>query len=338
MSYESFFLGMDRPAARIDKAGCVADANASMAAVLGLPRDELLGQPLLAFVHTDDRCAVRGLLDEAPYASIESSARLNERVFLWRAWAPEGPEHIWIIGTEVPDRNTEQQVRRLIETEARLEDFSRIVAHDLKAPIRGAGQLVRWLREDLGDSLESGTERHLSLLEDRVQKMETLLTGLSRFTRSTQEIDDPGEVNLNELVKACADLGEDFDLELGPMPTIVTPRAPLSHVLTNLIRNAVNHHDGRAKVLVKAESQGESFAISVTDDGPGIPERLQHRVFSMFLTLNQDGEEHSGIGLSIVQRIVERVGGELRCESPVADGRGTCMTVLWPLHWRRRTR
>ena len=191
-----------------------------------------------------------------------------------------------------------------------------------------------WLREDLGSALSPPADRHMALLEDRVARMDHLLEGLSRFTRSIRALEEPESVNVAELVEASVAPSDHYQISTENLPRLVTPRAPLEHVLGNLIRNAVQHHDQSvANIKVTAERRPCGWEFCVTDDGPGIPPRLQERVFTMFLSLNP-GPDRFGIGLPLVQRILERLGGTITCESPVADERGTRMRVFWPSKWR----
>ncbi|MEM9814729.1 MAG: ATP-binding protein, partial [Pseudomonadota bacterium] len=108
-------------------------------------------------------------------------------------------------------------------------------------------------------------------------------------------------------------------------------RMPLQTVLLNLLSNAIKHHDRTVGwISVDVEILDESYLLSVADDGPGIPEDYHERVFQIFETLRpRDQVEGSGMGLALVKKTVELVGGAIEIVSG-AETRGTTVRVLWP--------
>jgi signal transduction histidine kinase len=117
----------------------------------------------------------------------------------------------------------------------------------------------------------------------------------------------------------------------GEALVISTPRSPLEHVLRNLIANAIKHHDrpaGDIEVSARPIAGGTEF--SVADDGPGIAPEFHKRIFTIFQTLaNRDDQESGGVGLSIVQKTVQRNGGLVWVES-APPALGTRFVFTWP--------
>ena len=114
------------------------------------------------------------------------------------------------------------------------------------------------------------------------------------------------------------------------MPTFKTLRIPLEMVFRNLIHNAIKHRDNsRAKIDVSVNFTTDGYAFSVADNGPGIAPQHHERVFGIFQTLRpRDELEGSGMGLSMVKKAVEGVGGVISLHS---DGiRGTRIIFTWP--------
>jgi len=104
---------------------------------------------------------------------------------------------------------------------------------------------------------------------------------------------------------------------------------PLQQVLQNLIGNAVKHGGPGVAVRVSAEDAGAYWRFAVADNGPGIPEEFQHRIWGIFQTLEpRDKVEGTGIGLSLVKKLIERQGGGVTLHS--RPGEGAVFSFTWP--------
>ena len=122
-----------------------------------------------------------------------------------------------------------------------------------------------------------------------------------------------------------------FQIEIAPdMPIITTGRLRLQQVFQNLIGNAIKHHnrvDGR--ICVGVADAGPMYEFAVTDDGPGIAPQYHQKIFVIFQTLvARDKVEGTGIGLSLVKKIIEGEGGHIWVKS--TDGAGTTFHFTWP--------
>jgi signal transduction histidine kinase len=205
----------------------------------------------------------------------------------------------------------------------------------LKSPLRGIFLLSQWIEEDLQAGKAAVLAEHMTLMRNRVQRMENLLDDLLTYSRVGRLEGALGMVNVAELARSLFELQAPppgFRLELAAdLPSFSTLGTPFEQVLRNLLSNAVKHHD-RAEGAVRLDSApvGEDFyAFTVSDDGPGIAPQYQERVFGMFQTLKpRDVVEGSGMGLALVKKIVERYGGRVVLRS---DGvRGCAVTFTWP--------
>lgn len=232
-------------------------------------------------------------------------------------------------------KKAEDQLRR---TNEELEQFAYIASHDLKAPLRGIDNLAKWIGEDLSDVLTENTQEKMDLLRGRVARLEMLLEDILQYSRAGRIVDSPVSIDTGDLIRQIADEGavpKGFEILIPEaMPTVLTPQTPLRQVLTNLIVNAAKHHDRKTGVInIGAADYGAYYEFSISDDGPGIPPRFHERVFRMFQTLkSRDEKESSGLGLSIVKKLVEWQGGKIWIESE--DGkRGTTFRFLWAKHW-----
>jgi PAS domain S-box-containing protein len=215
-----------------------------------------------------------------------------------------------------------------------LDQFAYFISHDLKAPLRAIANLSQWLEEDLSDKLTEDTKRQMDLLRSRVYRMENLINGLLQYSRAGRVKTELQTVSVETLLSEVIDSlapPPDFTIEIGPgMPVMKTSRILLEQVFANLIGNAIKHHNrppGFVKVSVR--ESGEFYDFSVADNGPGIAPQYHDKVFVIFQTLlPRDQRENTGIGLSLVKKIVESEGGTVRLESQ--EGQGTTIRFTWP--------
>jgi signal transduction histidine kinase len=234
-------------------------------------------------------------------------------------------------------------VHARVEAFENLRHFTSIVSHDLRSPMVAIANLARWLGEDVGDLLPEESARHLELLESRIERVLQLLRDLLEYSRIGRKGVTLERVDTGELVASVGEflsIPDGFTLEIDDeMPVLETSEALLHQVLSNLIHNAVAHHDTDAgTVRVGAVERDGYVFFRVADDGPGIPEAGRHHIFEIFETSHsaEDGE-HTGLGLAIVERIVRTVGGgTVEVESPLDEeaGRGTAMIFAWPVRWK----
>jgi|GEM_PF-417659 len=220
-----------------------------------------------------------------------------------------------------------------------LESFAHVVSHDLKTPLRGIGDLVEYLEEDLQPALSAGNlpdeiALNLTRLDTQRQRMTALIDGILGYSALGRE---QIAVEPMDTAKMLTGLVNDFGLRpeqfsiLGPQPVFDSQPVRFQQVMHNLIGNAIKHHHDLDHLHIVLEitprSGGWSFALS--DNGPGIDARYHDSVFEVFKKLrSKDEVEGSGVGLSIVQRSVQIVGGTVTLTS--TPGRGSCFTIFWP--------
>jgi PAS domain S-box-containing protein len=227
-----------------------------------------------------------------------------------------------------------QTAQQLTERNLELDQFVYVVSHDLKAPLRGIANLAKWLADDLAGQLNEDNQHQMELLQQRVSRMEKLIDGLLAYSRVGRAETSSVSVDVAELLDEILDSlapPPTFIIEVpAVLPTLKAKRLLLSQVFANLISNAIKHHDrANGRIDIFAEERGDFCKFTVADDGPGIPPEYHEKVFSIFQTLNKDStHENTGIGLSIVKKILEAEGGDIWLESQV--GKGTAFYFTWP--------
>ena len=215
-----------------------------------------------------------------------------------------------------------------------LNDFAYVASHDLKAPLRGIMQLSTWIEEDIADYANDETKGNLTLLMSRTSRLDKLLEDLLNYSRIGRMTGDIQTIDTKELILNVFDLqdpSKSITLNFqGAMPIINTAISPFETIIRNLIGNAIKHNNkANGVITISAQEFPRHYQFSVKDNGPGIPQRYHEQIFELFKTLKpRDEVEGSGMGLSIIKKLLDYHKGSITVES---DGEnGTCFTFTWP--------
>jgi len=219
-----------------------------------------------------------------------------------------------------------QLLNELESANQELKDFAYIVSHDLKAPLRAISSLVDWISTDYADKFDEEGKEMLSLLLGRAKRMQDLIDGVLQYSRIGRIRGEKVEVNLNELVAEVIDMiapPENISIKVeNELPSILFERTRIEQVFQNLLSNGVKFMDKpKGEIKIGCVEDGSYWKFSVADNGPGIEEKYFEKIFQIFQTLSpRDELESTGVGLSVVKKIVETYGGKIWVESKVGYG------------------
>lgn len=219
-----------------------------------------------------------------------------------------------------------ERTQELQQANHELNSFAYIVSHDLKAPLRGINQISRWLIDDYGACLDARGLEWLNMLKGQAKLLEKMVNGILEYSRvgRTQEIEDAVDLNLilGEVIKMIAPPPHVRVMIDGKMPVVIGNHVRLMQIFQNLIDNAVKFIGKPAgEIVVGCADAGEWWTFRVADNGPGIEQKYHEKIFEIFQTLSfQNHQESTGIGLSLVKKIVESSGGRIWLESTVGQG------------------
>jgi signal transduction histidine kinase len=201
--------------------------------------------------------------------------------------------------------------------------------------LRGVRLIVDWIMEDAAPGATGALAEYLGLLRSQVARLERMLDDLLQYSRLGHDAAVAGEVDLDALFTESLRLigpPESFTIRtVGRLGRAHGVQVELALILRNTIDNAIKHHDrGAGEVLVAVLHRCGELELLIRDDGPGIPAMFHERVFEVFAKLQpRDEVEGSGLGLSMVSRIVQQRGGQV---SVISDPptRGTTIRILLP--------
>jgi len=223
----------------------------------------------------------------------------------------------------------EKQAELLKQVEAinkELKDFAYIVSHDLKAPLRGIKTLADWITTDYADKLDDNGKEQINLLSSRVDRMHNLIDGILQYSRVGHVKEKHVQVNLNELVPDIIDTiapPENITITIeNQLPIVECEQTRTTQVFQNLLSNAVKYMDKpECQIKIGSVEEDGFWKFSITDNGPGIEEKNFERIFEIFQTLSpRDEVKSTGVGLTVVKKIVELYGGKIWVQSKPGQG------------------
>lgn len=203
------------------------------------------------------------------------------------------------------------------------------VAHEINNPLDG---VIRFVNLSLMHLKEGSMIReYLADVRTGLDRIAGIVQSLLDFSRSIVLETDPQSIGdmvreamnpfRHRVQKGRVNIKMDFE-DAG----IEVPGGTL-HVISNLLKNALDEMPEGGELIIRSSSDEKSLAVSISDNGPGIPEDIREKIFEPFFTTKKIGKG-TGLGLSICQQIIEKLGGALHVDSEV--GRGTTFTITIP--------
>jgi signal transduction histidine kinase len=232
------------------------------------------------------------------------------------------------------EEKVRERTARLEQTISELEAFSYSMSHDLRAPLRAMRGYSQVLLDDYAASLDAAGQEYLKRILTASERLDRLVQDVLRYSRCAREAIDCVPINLEALVAAV--IAEYAPLHAPnaeivvekPLLKVCGHEASLTQVISNLLANAVKFVEPGRRPIVKiwTETRGSRVRVFFSDNGIGIAPEHHAKIFRMFERLSAAGEyEGTGIGLAIVAKAVERMGGDVSVESE--PGRGATFWI-----------
>ncbi|KYG82266.1 PAS domain-containing sensor histidine kinase [Roseivirga echinicomitans] len=324
--------------------GALTKVNQALLDLLGYTHEESKSLRFEDITHAGDLAASKGLMQKIQNGEQDTvilkkryikkdgttiSAKSNLSVV--RDSTGKIKYHVIVIEDISEQERAEQQkenlLKRLEKSNNELQEYAHVVSHDLKSPLRSISALVSWIKEDCNDIMHDQGHRNLDLIELTVEKMESLINGILTYSAIERAKDEERVVSIDETIEnivALLYIPDHITVTVNkPLPSIYADPTRVQQLFQNLIGNAINYIDKEVgTVEIDYQDAGKYWIYSIKDNGVGIAKEYHEKIFGIFQSLNTDPKKGStGIGLSIVKKIVEQYEGEIYLESE--EGVGT---------------
>ena len=228
-------------------------------------------------------------------------------------------------------RQKELLLQKLKHQNEQLNDYAHLVSHDLKSSLRSLSALLTWVKEDCIEKIGEESVGNLNLMEAKIEKMDKFLEDIINYSEIGATSLKTNTIDLNKKVDNIINsihIPKNISVVvIGNLPVLKADARRLRQVFQNLISNAVNFNDKeKGLVEVGVEEAEDFYTFSIKDNGQGIPLEYHQKIFNTFTTLGYQ-EKSTGMGLSIVKRVLDLYGGEIWLESEVSKGSSFYFTI-----------
>lgn len=334
--------------------GKFIQVNRSLCEFLGYSETELLGKTFASITHPDDRYLDLSYARQMLAGNIR--VYQTQKRYLHKlgyvVWALlnvslvkdlDGKPRYFI--AQVQDINQRKRaearlhdlVTELERSNQELEEFARVVSHDLLSPLRKQLILLDLLLEEYDPILDEKGQQHIARIIRFNSQMENLVRSLLTYARVTTQAHPFVKVALNEVIDDVLQELEpeitqiDANITVAQLPTIKGDRRPLRQLFFNLLQNALKFHsrDRVPQIEITYRSSGDRHQILVTDNGIGFDPQQKSKIFAPFHRLHSQSKyKGTGLGLAICEKIVRRHGGAISARS--VPNEGTTFTISLP--------
>ena len=212
-----------------------------------------------------------------------------------------------------------------------LRDYAHMVSHDLKSPLRSIDALTAWLKSDYDNKIDDAGKESLKLIRNNVEKMDTLIKGILEYSTIGKNQLDRYNVDINRLITDIVDIiniPDSITVEKkGQLPVVKGNKYRLQQLFQNIIDNAIHYNDKASGLIeIGVEDRDNFWEFYIKDNGKGIDEAYFDKIFKTFQKL-ENNTQSTGIGLSIVKKIVDLYGGKVWLTSKVGSGTTFFFTI-----------
>ncbi|MBN1975193.1 MAG: hypothetical protein JW787_16235 [Sedimentisphaerales bacterium] len=215
---------------------------------------------------------------------------------------------------------------QVMKANEELTRFAYVMTHDLKSPLRGISTLAAWLKDDHSRELSEEAISKLNQINNRTQRMHNLIDGLLAYIRLISSPDKISAIDTNVIIQQTVEsleLPENIQVCIKKqLPVIECARGKITQIFQHLIQNSIRFIDKQQGLIeINCIERPQYWEFSISDNGSGIDKKYYGKIFKMFQTLERwEISGSAGIGLPIVKKAVEILGGRIWVESNVGEG------------------
>lgn len=311
-------------------------ANDLYCETTGYKREDLIGKKVVDFnmISVEQRREVhqklkeKGVEDKDVELKIRrADGKIIEVIFSLQILEIDGKmSHVYGLVDITERKKTEQKLK---EVNKELDSFTYSVSHDLRAPLRAISGYTRILKEDYGNLIDAEGKRIMNVISNNAQKMGQLIDDLLAFSRLGRQNIVSVPIDMNSLVRsikddliAFSDL-KNIQIDIRNLIIAIGDSSMIKVVMTNLLSNAIKYSSKKDEIIIEVGSyyEGKNIVYYVKDKGAGFDMQYYDKLFGVFQRLHSTSEfEGTGVGLAIVQRIINKHGGKVWAESKIDIG------------------
>lgn len=230
------------------------------------------------------------------------------------------------------NKQREELLLSLEKQNKELNEYAHMVSHDLKAPLRSIDTLINWFIEDNQVMMNDANTKSLNLILSNVEKMDLLIKGILDYSAIEKQNDDDRIIDLNILVDEILrtnSVQSHVDIQIkNELPKIFGNDFRFKQLFQNLIQNGIKYNNKEnIEIEIGSTEDDNEFIFYIKDNGIGIQEKYQSKIFDIFSKL-ENNDSSSGIGLSIVKKIIDFYNGKIWLESQENKGTIFYFTIV----------
>lgn len=211
------------------------------------------------------------------------------------------------------------------------EEFTYIVSHDLRAPLRAISSITDWIQEDLSNENTQEVKDNFSVLKQKVSRLDRMIASLIELSRVDSRNNDTSDFFVDQLVNDVVE-----DVLIDHKNLVITKHIPklqinsfktkLYQVISEVLKNSSDHNSEDTEVTVIIKAEKDHLLIVIEDFGQGSSESLEN-MFRIFYTTSKK-DKNIGLGLPLTKKITENVGGSIKIAK---KEKGLLTTIIWPV-------
>lgn len=339
--------GFDGLFKRINPAGCE---------FLEYTEEELLKIPFVELTHPDDRIRFTKELENRENGRhvfyIENRLISKSGKVIWLAWTLNtdfGENVIYAVAKDITAKKEAedslekmnvilgQRAKELAISNQELEQFAYVASHDLQEPLRTISSFLTQLEKKYDHALDEKAHQYINFAVDGAKRMREIIRDLLEFSRAGKNLEKKEQVDLNGVVDGILTLQrkileeKNAEVNTEKLPVLLIHRHPITQIFQNLIGNALKYTvpEKSPRIEISCENHIDHWHFAVKDNGIGIEEEYFEKIFIIFQRLHsKEDYVGTGIGLSIVKKLVEGLGGKIWMESKHGEGSTFYFSVL----------
>ncbi len=338
------------PLVTINPDGKITDVNKATEKITGILREDLIGTDFCNYFTEPEKAKegykqvlLNGFVMDYPLVICHKSGGVTDVIYNATLYKNEAGEvqGIFAAARDITEHKKAQDAlkdytRQIEQINNELNDFTYIVSHDLKEPLRCIDAFSKFIEDDYKDKLDEEGKNYLERIRTNAVRMQSLIENLLEISRIDRTKKTLEEVQIEELINEVnirleyAIKAKNVQLVIqNKLPKVFCDRVRLTEVFVNLISNAIKFNDKPNPRIEIGYNQKDTFhEFSIKDNGIGIEEQYFDKIFEIFQRLGKR-EEYEGIGagLTIAKKIVQMHKGKIRVESKIGEGTTFYFTI-----------